>query len=184
MTNPLYFVGQHEREYLVLCLYRHWMLLLSEIQNPVLLIVVSFITFIIWIKTDPENTGDILSFLANHYTIFVIFYTWLLLNIHMIFIRILDFMLGVIILTDSRFIEIDQGIFFKEKYESVDLIKIQDIQAEKNNDPIKQLFNYGNIKFTFANIVDMRVVAYIPNPLGFIGYISRIKQRMILKNKK
>ncbi len=180
MTFSQYFTGQHKNECFIFYSYRHWIGLFVKIYFNLFILILAITIFVIWIKFDIDKDQSVMSFLSQNSSMFIIFYTWFLFHVHHFFTDLLDFMLDIIIVTDCRFIEIKRTIFFKEDFESIDLAKIQDVQFHKS-DFFSAIFDFGSLNVTFASILDIKIIQYVPMPDKFVEHLNKLKRRLIYK---
>jgi len=188
MESPNYFFGQHKNEMLIFYMHRHWMLLLKRIFPSVMGLGLSFSFFFLWFHLSQPITNSLFNieavqFFANHYVVFFAFHAWFLFHIHAFFVHVFHYVFDIFIVTDSRFIEVEESLFLEQNREAVDLAKVQDIQAHKNG-VSETVFGYGTISLTFANILDSKEVYYVANPLHFIEYLNKLKRRLIYKHEQ
>jgi hypothetical protein len=178
LEKKSYFPGQNKNEHIVFYFNRHYFYLLKKISSLVFIIFLTILIFFVWMFVFKENNETWIIYLDRHRYFLLFFYFIFLLETHFIFLSIFNYLLSIIIVTDTRIVEIDKSVFLLEHQESVDIEMIQDIQSNKEGF-LQHLFNYGNIQYTFLSNMDKRKVDYIYNPLKVIEYINGLKYRKI-----
>lgn len=183
MENGRYFFGQHQNEKLIFFVYKHWFTLINRMIKNVIIFLFATFLFVVWIKVERIEGENIFVFLSGHPNTFLVFYIWTLVHIHAFFLQIFNYFLRIVIVTDSRFIEVRESLFFEKNRESIDLEKIQDIQAHKNG-LFETMFDFGKINITLANIQDSKMIVFIPSPLHLIEYLNTLKRRLMFKHEQ
>ena len=139
--------------------------------------------FVLFIAVEKEESENIFYFFSENLGVFMTFYCAILIYIHLLFLQILNYFLRVLIVTDTRFIEVRESLFFQSNIESVDLVKIQDIQGHKNG-VFETVFDYGNLNITLANIQDAKIIAFVPDPLRMVEHLNTLKRRLIFTHEQ
>lgn len=183
MLQPMYFYGQHKNEKLVFYIYKHWVSFLRKVKGPLIFFIITIIFFVSWISLAKEEGVHTLTFLKEQVVISLFFYSLFLLHIHTFFIQTFHYIFNILMVTDFRFIEVRQTLFFENNRESIDLEKIQDVQSHKNGF-FENIFDYGSIYLTFSDLHDPKIIRNIPDPLRFIELINSLKRRLIYKHEQ
>jgi membrane protein YdbS with pleckstrin-like domain len=183
MDSTKYFFGQHKNEKLIFFSYKHGIYFISKMWKNVFMFFSAILFFLIWFLASHEEGISFYELVHKNQTFIVFFYLWLLIHIHVFFAHCIQYMFNIIIVSDSRVIEIRQGIFFKENIESIDLFKIQDIQGHKNG-VLENLFNFGCLSCTFATIANSKNIYYLPRPLDFVDWLNLLRRRIIYKHEQ
>lgn len=183
MENGRYFFGQHQNEKLIFFVYKHWFVLVTRMLKNMIIFLFATLLFILWVHVEKTEDENFFIFLSQHPNTFLVFYVWILVHIHAFFLQMFNYFLRILILTDTRFIEVRESLFFEKNRESVDLEKIQDIQGHKNG-VFETMFDFGNINITLANIQDSKMIRHIPAPLHLIEYINTLKRRLMFKHEQ
>jgi hypothetical protein len=170
----MFFVGQQEKENLVFFARKHWLYLFQKMFFP---FIYGFFVFSAIFGVSLFFEGGFFQFLINNLSLTLLLYMVMIYCVHWMFIRFHDYMFNLLVVSDTRLIEINQCVFFKELHDSVDLLMMQDLQSDKDGF-FQQVFDFGNLNFTFTNIADMRVIRFLPKPLQCAEYINKLRRRL------
>lgn len=98
---------------------------------------------------------------------------------HFFFLKIFNYFLEIMILTNYRVIDLKKSVFMQDDKEIIDLHEIQDIK--KNQDGILPNFlNYGDIKIATASLSTSMTLRRLPNPEYYLNQINQTKRHYIL----
>ena len=183
MPAAQYFLGQHKNEHLVFFFYRHWTYFLKVVIKNISLLVILESLFLLFIFSSIDEKTTIINVLSNNVFALFVFYISSIILVHAIFFNIFSFIFDIIIVTDARFIEKKESLFFEENLETIDLPRMQDIRAHKNG-VFENLFGYGIITITLASMNDQKKVCNVPTPLKVVNAINKVKRRLFFKHEQ
>lgn len=132
------FPGQQPGEEIELMTVRHWIVLV-----PFFFQVTVAVAGLMWmnISLGPNLRGEI-SFYTNCVFVSTI--------VHVIFMKLYNHYLRVIIITNYRVIDIRNTIFFHRERESIPMANIQDFRV-KQDGIFPRIFKYGELSIIGAN---------------------------------
>lgn len=107
----------------------------------------------------------------------MILYTLLGFVVQYQFIRILNYHLCTVILTDSRLVQVDKSVFFKDSRTSTDLSKIQDV-LKKQNGILPSIFDFGELTVTMSGGERSIQLKMVPRPDLHFKRINLAKQNI------
>ncbi len=168
------FNGQQKNE-TVLCFSRkHWIVLLPHF--------IMFVIFLILVISFVAVSGEVIGPTTNP----VLYRSFALILIaaatyylHRFFIRLLNYYLQIIIITNFRVIQLDRTLFFQRNMDSIDLSQIQDIIFERHG-ILKTILNYGEIVITLSSAYASKTIHYMPNPEYHFRKINKTKREYII----
>jgi len=143
----------HENEKIIAKVRKHWFVIFTEGLFLLFLVLAPIFFFLL----SGNKGGAITPF-------FVLLYlAWLLAVWIIFFVLWTDFYLDVLLITDSRVVDIEQiGLFARDmaelRYEN-----IQDIRVEIGG-IIATLLNFGNLHIQTAGVQKEFVIKHIPHP--------------------
>ncbi len=134
------FPGQRENEVVKLIVKKHWIIYVRLLREFIIFALVPFLSALFF-------TGD--TTMGVRY--FVYFFSLIYLSYFflVIFIRWLDEMLDLIIVTNERVINIEHVNFFQSSSSETNLDMIQDVKAEKKG-LLGNLMHYGMLEVQTA----------------------------------
>lgn len=159
----------------VLCFCRkHWIILFHYLIG-----IPIFWGFFIWYAYILNKQGIISVFGPVGYQtiafILVIAGTYLH---HRIFIRLLNYYLQTVIVTNYRIIDIDKTIFFRDSRDTLDVKEIQDMVMKKDG-VFRTILDYGDIEIHLSSVAEPRCLRYLPNPEYHFRKIHKTKRAYI-----
>lgn len=166
--KDLHFKGQQVNEELV-CFFRcHWV---SLIPNLILFLLFALITLSIFIvfMTSIEFRNQFFALQL----IFLFFFVFSTFYLHKFFLRLISHFAHVIIVTNSRIIEIHKTVYLNNSLDSIDLRLIEDV-SKKQRGLIKNILNYGELIITLSDF--SQVISWVPNPDFHFRVINRVMQ--------
>lgn len=173
-----HFKGQQRNE-TVLCFSRkHWIVLLPYIIGflAVLVGIVSFTLFV--------PTSSVVSFfdpLVYRGVISVVIIA-LTYGMHRFFIRIFNYYLQILVVTNFRVIQLDHTLYLSQDRDSVDLPEIQDVVIHQNG-LIKTLLNYGELIITLSSVHASKTLQHVPHPEYYFRKINKTKREYITNRR-
>lgn len=171
------FKGQHKDEVVLSFTRRHGVVLIPHFV--IFLLVISAISAY-FIIIPSETLAMIFSPLTYRITALAII-IGLSYYLHRFFLRVLNYYLQTIIITNRRVIELRKTIYFSNSSDSIDLPEIQDIMVHKNG-VIKTILNYGEISIILSSAHASKELQYIPNPEYFFKKINKTKAQYMLSS--
>lgn len=166
-TNK-HFKGQQKNEIMHCFCRKHWIVLLPH-----------FIGFVIamGLLAALFYLGTILDF-SSYRIIAALVILGLTYYLHYFFIRLFNYYIQTLIITNFRVIQIDQTLFFHRNRDSIDVPEIQDIVIQQNG-LFKTIFNYGEIIITLSSAHSTKTLYCVPNPEYHFRKINKTKREYI-----
>lgn len=162
------FKGQLANEDVLCFCRKHWVSIIHYLAAlPI------FWAFFIWFSLIASNFG-----VTTHQTLgflFIIGGTYLH---HRIFIRLFNYYLQIMIVTNFRIIEMDKTVFFNDSRDTLDVKEIQDMVMKKSG-LLCTLLDYGDIEIHLSSVTEPRVITYVPNPEYHFRKIHKTKRAYI-----
>lgn len=167
-NKDLHFKGQYADEVVIAFFREHWITLLPHIVVHVVFaacIVTLFLNFLdallAFFSTPIGEIVLIAAVLVSSYFI------------HAFYIRLINYFLNMVIITNIRIVEIQKMIFIKDLQISLDMSMIQDVE-KKQNGIIKNILNFGELTVVLSSS-DTRTIRFVPNPNFHFRMINRLK---------
>lgn len=184
MTEPTinnrdrYFKGQQEEEVLICFFRRHEIALFRELLFFAIFLTLVVLTF--------AHLDLIQEFLRGNREIKMLFYTAFLMGtiyIHRFFIRLINYYLNVVLITNMRIIDKQRTLFFRDKMDSLDMGQIQNIEKVQEG-VLPNLLGFGDIKI-YLNASDT-VVTFntVPNANFHFRCLNRQKEARHSSNNR
>lgn len=175
MTSPKNnFKGQLENEEVFFFFRRHWMKIIPGIY----LIGFSLLLFFLALVFSESIFKSVNFSIHTIKWIFLLIFTVLMVVIHYEFMEIFHYHLHTVVLTNMRLVIVDKSIFFKDSRESIDLLKIQEVN-KKQNGIFPTVLNYGTFIITLSGSEKPVKIESVPTPDYYFKQINKIKQDMI-----
>lgn len=113
------------------------------------------------------------------------FSQWVVLTIlqHLFFLRILNYYLAIVIVTNTRIIDMEKSIFIQDDKEIIDLHEVQDTKKIQGG-IWPNLLNYGDVIVTVSSMLGPMILHYIPNPDYYLNQINFAKRHYIVERRK
>ena len=99
---------------------------------------------------------------------------------HFQFSKIFYYHLHTVVITNMRLVIVDKSIFFRDSRDSIDLMKIQDVN-KKQNGLLPTLLNYGTLEVTLMGSDKPLIIDLVPTPDHYFKRLNKIKQEMSQK---
>lgn len=162
-----HFRGQQRNEE-VTCFFRsHPIVLLDPIAR--FFLVFAALTTIEAILVNYGSLKSPVTYLIM-VTVMVIF----LFFIHRFFLRLLNYFLETVIITNYRLIRLEKTIFLRDDKHTIDLNKIQDVTKQQNG--ILQTFlDYGSLAIVVNVQETPFIINYVPKPDRYFRRINLVK---------
>lgn len=172
------FKGQMKTEEVVCFCRKHWIVILLHI-GVFLLVCVLFFLFLA--LADKGIFTDILG--KSGYRIMA-FVTMAVLTyfFHRFFLKLFNYYLQILIVTNYRIVELDKTVFLKDSRDAIDLPEIQDITM-KQNGIFQTIFDYGELCIILSSVGQPIKLRFIPNPDYHFRKINSTKREYILKRQ-
>lgn len=166
-----HFKGQQAQEE-VICFFRqHWIVLMLPIVSFTLTIfVVSTVVIAI--------TFNSKFFIENSFLYKLVFFSMFLgmtFYSHHFFLRIINYFLNIVIITNQRLVDIKKTIYLHHDLDAIDLSQVQDV-IKTQDGLIKNLLRYGNLKVTLAATATTKTLSYVPKADFHFRVINRCIQ--------
>ncbi|TSC91870.1 MAG: Uncharacterized protein CEN92_176 [Candidatus Berkelbacteria bacterium Licking1014_96] len=178
MKNKPFFPGQEKDEEVVFFTRRHPLSFLGILLFAFFMAVLPFalyllLTAIDMISLDP--TGQkIMLVLASSYLLFVLGFFlagWI------------DYYLDVMILTDSRIVDITQNVLFSRTVAEANLTDIEDVNAEVKG-ILPTLFHFGTVFVQTAGTARNFEFKSLPDPYAVSKMILDLHEKSLLEEEK
>lgn len=173
-----FFRGQIENEKIVMFSRKHWVVLLPEILLFLFLFTITCLVFIGFITFSPRNFIDPFRIAIEMLVLFLMIGIGIV--IHHFFLDLIDYFLNVVIITNSRIVDIRKTIFLHDIKESIYFSEIQDV-AFTQNGLIKNLFKFGELSITLGGEKETKTFTHMPNPDYHFRIINDLKNKAFPK---
>lgn len=171
-----HFKGQHENEEVLCFCRRHWIVLL-----PHMVVFFIFCIFIILFFTFVSTESLESAFAQSNYRFLMLLPISLgTLYMHRFFLRVFNYYLQTIIITNNRVITLEQTLYFTRTRDSIDLTEIQDIVV-KQHGIMQTLLNYGELIITLSSAHSTKTLERVPNPEYYFRKINKTKSEYTAK---
>lgn len=100
---------------------------------------------------------------------------------HRFFLKMINYFLNVIVITNFRIIEISKTVFVHDDQESIDIDRIEDIQIYQVG-LVENLLKWGELHIILGN-GEVKPMTQIPNPNFFFRLINKIKSDLLSRGK-
>lgn len=174
----LFFPGQEKGEKVIFFTRRHPLSFLGILLFAFFMAVLPFLFYLLltamgMISLDP--TGQkIMLVLASSYLLFVLGFFlagWI------------DYYMDVMILTDSRIVDITQNVLFSRTVAEANLTDIEDVNAEVKG-ILPTLFHFGTVFVQTAGTARNFEFNSLPDPYGISKMIVDMHQKSLLEEEK
>ena len=176
MKHKNNFKGQLDDEIVIFFFRRHW----SKILTNLFMISLIFICFILVFLFDFGLVSLDGQDVHNLKWVILIVLTVLTGLLHFQFSKIFYYHLHTVVVTNMRLVIVDKSIFFRDSRDSIDLLKIQDVN-KKQNGLLPTLLNYGSLELTLMGSETPVVIDLVPTPDHYFKRMNEIKQNMSQK---
>lgn len=126
-----------------------------------------------------------MSEIKQHIFLQILFFGIILMTIlieHMFFLRILNYYLDIVIITNYRIIDLKKSLFIHDEKEIIDLHEIQDTQKIQTG-IFPNFLNYGDVKIMIPSLTKALVLPYMPRPEYYLNQINQCKRHYILDRR-
>jgi len=165
------FKGQQENEMVICFCRKHYILLLPQLM--VFLASSIAVGFSFWAFSQPETVELIGTALIRPIAmVVIILYTW---HLHFCILRVFNYYLRILIITDTRVVEIDRTLYFRNNLQSTDLHEIKDINVYQRGF-FMTIFDFGTVTLLGGSDFAMKVLKFIPNPDYYFRKIHEAKR--------
>lgn len=164
------FPGQHDNEHIVFFFQKHWL----ELMYPVgRFCVEQFLIFMV-ILFMYFRGQEVVHTMEGHVMIVVIIVA-LFFTMITFWIRVFNYFLRVVIVTDYRIIDVNQKIFVTLDEDIIDMRLIQDIRAETHGF-FPNLVKCGNITFVLSASSQPKMLHNVTHPQRICGKITEVRE--------
>lgn len=179
-SNKKLFPGQKTDEKIVLFVRRHLISFLPTVFLTFLMMVLPIVILSITINnfmlTKYSNLFQYFVLGSSAYILFIL--TFFIVNW-------IDYYFDILIITDSRLVNIEQNGLFNRQISQVDLLRVQDVSTSVKG-IIPTMFNYGSVvvqtagesNSTHPGSSDFTMLS-LPNPQHIAQTILRLNQELI-----
>ncbi len=165
-----HFKGQQRNEELVYYTRAHWITLMPLFLETVLLVGIT--TGLISLSFVIGETGTMWE------VIFVLATAGITGWLNTIFIRFLNYFLGIVLVTNFRVIRLEKTLYLRDDKNVVDLHEIQDIKKFQHG-IVSNLLNYGRLVIVVPTMIEPMILNSIPNPDKFFQKVNNAKRDYI-----
>lgn len=167
-NKDLHFKGQYANEHVIAFFRSHWITLLPDIVFNFFFVAVLSVVF-------GSFFSPILAFFGTPVGQTVMVVTVFLISffIHNFYIKLINYFLNTVIITNFRIVENQKIVFMKDLQISIDMKMIQDIEKEQNG-ILKNILNFGELIIMMSSS-DTRIFKFVPNPNFHFRLINRLK---------
>lgn len=176
MNNKKNFKGQLDDEEVIFFFRRHWSKIFSNLI-AIFVIFLCFISVVLFASGIFQIKGQDVHSMKWILLILLTILTWLL---HFQFSKIFYYHLHTVVVTNMRLVIVDKSIFFRDSRDSIDLLKIQDVN-KKQNGLLPTILNYGTLEITLSGSDVPLVIDLVPTPDHYFKRLNTIKQEMSQK---
>lgn len=171
MNPQSYFRGQIETEKIILFSRKHWLAIFPEIV--LFFFFLGMFTLILYAFAHFSPTGP-LPLLFQVIVVFLIIAIGLL--IHHFFLRLIDYFLNVVVITDHRIVDIRKTLLLHDTKESIYFGEIQDV-AFTQEGFLKNVLKFGELYITLGGGKEIKVFTHLPNPDYHFRIINDLKNK-------
>lgn len=161
------FKGQTIDETYICFFRKHW----SFVLRFVLVMIIILISGIYILSKSSRIVEIIQSSREAKLMFFTIFIIGTII-IHRTFYKLLNYFVNTVIITNTRIIDHQKDIFFKDIQEAVRMEQIQDVERIADGF-FPNLFNYGDIKIYLNAASAIKIFRYVPNAKFHFRCINR-----------
>ncbi|MDP4007791.1 MAG: hypothetical protein Q8P68_01215 [Candidatus Peregrinibacteria bacterium] len=172
-----HFPGQNKNEELLLYTRLHPIILLPHLMGFVASLIV-FPMIVYALESMEVEEGSILTS-----AIFLFLFITYAYYFHKFFLKIFNYYLSVIILTNFRIIQLKKSVFLYNSKDTIDLHKIQDLRKDQNG-LLSTLFDYGTVTIEVSAIHETKQLKYIPRPEQCFQVLNKAKRKYIDKRRE
>ncbi|MBT5015965.1 hypothetical protein HN748_02240 [Candidatus Peregrinibacteria bacterium] len=171
-----HFRGQQSAER-VMCFCRKHPIILLRVVTITLILISASIMALLFIPVTQ---------IKDHLSLQILIFTLLVfitLAQHVFFLRLLNYYLDIVIITNYRIIDLKKSLFIHDEKEIIDLHEIQDTQKMQTG-LLPNFLNYGDIKIVVPSMTRAMVLPYMPRPEYYLNQINQCKRFYILERRK
>lgn len=172
-----YFKGQQSNENLVCFFRQHFMHLLPDFGFS-FLIIGAEIAFIF-------GFSKLAAFVREDVTFGVLYVFAVLvctIYMHKFFLKLFTHFMHVYIFTNLRVIEHNKALVLRDDHETLDAVKIQDIQKFQDG-LVRNFLGYGDLLITLSSSKATKFLKYVPNINFHYRCLSNIKKDSFLRRE-
>jgi uncharacterized membrane protein YdbT with pleckstrin-like domain len=169
-----------KNEQIIQVVHRHWFVLLGDcfilvfaVLFPIILL---FVLHLVPIEKLLVISGS--TFAAGGFFLF----TWLMIVWMLGWNMWTDYYLDVLIVTDRRIFDIEQGGLFRRKSSSFRIDRIQNITVDMKG-VIQTLFDFGTIKIETAGEKEDFIATYVGRPYDIKKMLNEMQDREVAKTQ-
>ncbi|HEC20896.1 MAG TPA: hypothetical protein ENI70_00075 [Candidatus Peregrinibacteria bacterium] len=162
------FPGQQEGEVVELHTTLHWVVLLPMFIGVLVVIAILILVNLYLLSGYQDSPSLFLVAVFNS--------TVIILIAHFFFIRLLNYFLRIILITNYRIIDIKSTVFLRRERTMVDFGNIQDIKMSQVG-VVARLLNFGQIAVISASGQNVLKFDYVPKTLKFYNIINHIYRK-------
>ena len=170
------FRGQQKAEKVLCFCRKHPIVLVRIVLVTIILFTTSITTFLI-IPVDRMRESIFIQAILFALVIMGI------LTFHMFFLRLLNFYLNIVIITNYRIIDLRKSLFIHDDKEIIDLHEIQDTKKIQKG-ILANFLNYGDIIVVIPSLTTSMHLHYIPKPEYHLNRINQSKRGYILDRRR
>ncbi len=165
-----HFQGQQKNERLVYFARKHWITLVPILIEAALCIgaaVGVVVGTLLYAREGSSTMGFAIAAV-------IVMTIWM----HHVFVRLLNYFLDIVLITNFRIINIEKTLFLKNDKNVVDLHEIQDIKKFQHG-ITPNLLNYGKLVVVVPTMIEPMILEKMPAPDRFFRKINNAKRDYI-----
>jgi hypothetical protein len=174
-NRDLYFKGQQANEELICFFRKHWVTVLPHIGMGLLLVGIDIGLILGFAGVSPFLKESVI--LGVVYVAVIVFMT---IYVHKVFYRLFGHFMDTYYFTNLRVIDHKKTPLLHDSHETLDVVKIQDIQ--KSQDGFwKNMLRYGELVITLSSSKASKRVVKVPNVNFHYRCLSRVKRDAVVR---
>jgi hypothetical protein len=170
MSGETYFPGQQEHEQFLFFFRKHWIELLYPVGRFLTeqLFVFLFVFFMIFNGSPLVHTGE------GEIAVLLVILT-LLVSVLTFWVRIFNYFLRIVIVTDYRVIDVKQKLFVTDDVDVIDLWEVQDLKGETHGF-WNNIIGCGMITFVLTASSLVKVLHNVPHTREVLRRMSEARE--------
>lgn len=171
-----HFHGQQKAEKVIIFTRKHPIVLLRVVLITSL-IYASTIMVLLFIPLNKIEENILIQ------TILFLLVIMMTISHHTFFMRLLNFYLDIVIITNYRVIDMRKSIFLHDDKEIIDLHEIQDTKKRQKG-IFANFLNYGDLEIVIPSMTASMHLPHIPKPEYYLHQINETKRMYILERRQ
>jgi hypothetical protein len=172
-----HFMGQQKAEKVICYCRKHPIVLLRSFLIATSLAIVSIMGAIFIISTGQLEESLVLQ------GVFFMLMVLLTITGHVFFLRVLNFYLDIMILTNYRIIALKKSLYTHDDKEIIDLHEIQDMKKIQEG-IFANFINFGTVVIITPSMTSSMNLHYLPKPEYYLNRVNEAKRLYILDRRR